>query len=539
MPTDVRATGKSRSQRINIDYYRQKTWLTRSRGLLALLAAALAVGYCVYVFGSGGRSHLSTGPVAMAHASFENDCQQCHLDFTPISADALRFTSNRNLDRLEETCQKCHRVDHHFRDSMKPEFAVIDQHCSGCHTDHQGRDYDMSNVASKKCTQCHGDLPATCKDTSSIEVRANITAFTADAHGDFPSLKKGDPGRVKFDHSQHMIPGQVDAGVKGGFTIAMLEPNLRNSYRKSPEGTPQGDDALVTLSCADCHQFAGSPSPPSVGDNEIGRHIAPISFDQHCAACHSLNVVGKVEETLPLPHAAPWKEVETLIASKLVGGQQIGSIRMPRDVVRRTPLVGEGNSGALPNLSSISKEGGENKKMLEASVQANLAAVAQRCLQCHVPEDITDEAIEKLRASDSPTLIPTRWFKRGIYDHAAHRKIDCAFCHADAYPNTSPDETVSLATSEIESTAEPLKKPDDSDVVMIGGIETCIGCHRDASSSVPDSLTNATTKELLGGQGNWASDACIECHRYHWQRPVTPTANEVEPQVAIAKDGLP
>jgi hypothetical protein len=539
MPTDVRATGKSRSQRINIDYYRQENWLTRSRGYLALAAAMLAVGYGLYVFTSGGPSHLSTGPVAMAHASFENDCQQCHLPFTPISGDALRFTSNRSLDRLEETCQKCHRVNHHFRGSMKPEFAAIDQHCSGCHTDHQGRNHDMSNVASTKCTQCHGDLPSTCMSPSSIEVRTNITAFTADAHGDFPSLQKGDPGRVKFDHGQHMMPGQVDPGVKGGFLISMLEPHLKNKYRKTVDGTPQSDDAMVTLSCADCHKFAGASDRSLVGDDEIGRHIEPISFDQHCAACHSLNVAGRTEDTLPLPHAAPWKEVETLIASKLVGGQQLGSIRLPRDAARKTPLVGEGYSGAMPNLSSLPSGDDEEDSIISASVRAGLASVAQRCLQCHMQEDITDESIRSLRAGDSPPLIPERWLKRGIYDHAAHRKIDCAYCHANAYPKATTSAANAVVSNQTAVNRDASIKKDDSQIVMIGGIETCTGCHRDASSSVPDSMTSEATKTLLGGQGTWASDACIECHRYHWQRPPSLAAEQVIPQVATLEDRLP
>lgn len=508
---DVRATGKSRSQRINMDYYRQQTWISRSRGLLALLAAVAAGGYCFYVFASGNATHLSTGPVAAAHAAFENDCQQCHLDFTPISADALRFSSSQSLDRIEDACQVCHRVDHHFRSSLTPQFAALDQHCSGCHTDHQGRAHDMVNVQSKKCTQCHADLASTCSSPSSIEVRPTVTAFSLQAHGDFASIAddKPDPGRVKFDHAQHMLPGQVNAGVKGGFTIAMLEESFRQAYRKTIDGVPQGDEALVTLSCADCHQFAGAPQTPLVGDNEVGRHIAPIRFEQHCAACHSLNHLRANEESLPLPHAAPWNEIETLIAAKVVGGQQLGQIRMPRDVARKTPLVGEGRSGPL--LRSEPKPGeGEAKAILEAAVSAGRAEIQKRCLQCHQEQDITDEGIASLRSASTPPLIPHRWLKRGIYDHAAHRKVDCKFCHAEAYPETSPTA----------ADAAP-GEPNDQNVIMIGGIETCTGCHRDAEAAIPSGLTDVATKELLGGQSTWASDACIECHRYHWQRPPT------------------
>ncbi len=530
---DIREEGKSRSQRINIDYYRQKTWLSRSRGLLALAATILTAGYCVYVLASGNASHLSTGPVASAHASFENECRKCHLDFTPISRDSLRFNSSTALDRLEEACQQCHRVDHHFRGMMKPEFATLDQHCSGCHTDHLGRDNNLVNVASGKCTNCHGDLAATCLAGKQPQVKSNVTGFSLEAHGDFASLKNGDPGRIKFDHAQHMLPGQVDAGMKGAFTLGNLEANLREAYRKQVKGTLQGDDALVTLSCADCHQFAGVVGQPLVGDDEVGRHISPISFDQHCAACHPINDPARTKDTLPLPHAAPWKEIEMVIASKLVGGQQLGSIRMPRDTNRKTPLVGEGMTGSLQRSADENKE----RAIIAAKVSEGRAAAEAQCLKCHEPNDITDQAIASLRSTEAAPLIPERWFSKGIYDHAAHRKIDCSFCHADAYAKSAVGpvgeiEVVQGAIAENGESAEQASSVAstlthssdalDSERVMIGGIETCTGCHRSAETPVPASITDESVHKILGGQSNWASDACIECHRYHWERPIAP-----------------
>lgn len=537
MPTDVREIGKLRSQRINLDYYRQKNWLTRSRGLLALAAVAVAVGYCFYVFGSGGGTHLSTGPVAFAHASFENDCQQCHLDFTPISGDALKFASASALDRLENACQKCHRVDHHFRDKMNPEFAAVDQHCSGCHTDHQGREHDMIKMSNTKCVQCHGDLPATCTSGSELRIRPNVKEFTAAEHGDFISLTSGDPGRVKFDHAQHMLPGQVELSSKGGFTLAMIDPNMREQYRKSPKGSPQTDDALVTLACADCHRFAGVPQrsllvgKTQVGDDELGRHIEPIAFDKHCAGCHSMTVAGQNEGSLPLPHAAPWDEMEVLMASKLIGNRQLGEVRMPIDAIKETPRLGEavGSNESLitPEAMALSKQ--EANKAFEASLLAGRAAIEKRCDQCHEKQDLTDESIAALRSNKMPPLIPERWLARGLYDHAAHRKINCAFCHAQAYPPKSG------SAAEPTSGGEPAAaKPNDSEIVMIRGIDSCSDCHREAESDTPVTLTDKKVIDQLGGQSNWASDSCTECHRYHWQPPTQKNDNPNVAPVPVA-----
>ena len=127
-----------------------------------------------------------------------------------------------------------------------------------------------------------------------------------------------------------------------------------------------------------------------------------------------------------------------------------------------------------------------------------------QCLKCHDEASITDEAIRASLGHQSAEMIPSRWFQHGIYDHAAHRRIDCKYCHAAAYHS--------------DTAAKPAT---DQDVVMIAGIESCTDCHRDAESSTPDSLAASETISLLGGQPTWASDRCTLCHRYHPPGAVT------------------
>ncbi len=82
----ARETGKQRSQRIQIDYYRKQGGLHQLK-IACLIAGLAGAGfYAVYVLAAGSGAHTSTGPLTVAHASFENDCQQCHQDFTPIDS---------------------------------------------------------------------------------------------------------------------------------------------------------------------------------------------------------------------------------------------------------------------------------------------------------------------------------------------------------------------------------------------------------------------------------------------------------------------
>jgi len=122
----AKETGKQRSQRIEIDYYRKPTDLTRLRKICIAAGLIIAGVYAVYVLASGDPRQTSTGPVAMVHASFENDCEQCHQAFTPMDAQGVSLdwslvglNSKDSISHLENACQKCHRVGGHYREKME------------------------------------------------------------------------------------------------------------------------------------------------------------------------------------------------------------------------------------------------------------------------------------------------------------------------------------------------------------------------------------------------------------------------------------
>ncbi len=479
-------TGKSRSQRIQIDYYKKRDALYYLKWAMSIAAFGTSGVYAAYVIGSGGRnSHMNTAPLSIAHASFENDCQKCHKDYTPLGSDALQLNPQASLDHMEASCQSCHRVGSHYREALTSDKKPMDQNCGVCHNEHEGRDNNLVAVKNDLCTRCHSDLASAYSPTHTPHVMNDVDQFTKEAHGEFVSLASGDVGLVKFDHAQHMMPGQVDAGMKGGFTIAMLEPGTSDRYRQPG----QSDDDLVTLNCASCHGFDGNPDRRAVrsGDEEIGRYIAPISFDEHCSACHSMNPDSRTDATLPLPHAAPWAEIEMLLQAKLDGAKAIGQARNARDDSQKL---------ARPGVS-FGSTAADKTATPEATVKAAVERVRQQCLKCHDETSITDETIAVMRGSTSEFLIPPRWFQYGVYDHAAHRKMDCRFCHEAAYGDGTSDS----------------KPPTDNQRVMVAGIDSCTGCHRDPGEPIPESIL--ASESMLGGQATWASNDCIKCHHYH------------------------
>lgn len=511
-------TGKQRSQRIEIDYFRKRTGLTRWRWLAIGVALASSLAYAAYALSpERRRGQLSTGPLTMAHAAFEQDCERCHTPFTPmdhqaslVDLDWAGVRSANSLQRMEASCQQCHHVGGHHRDVMNAEGVRSDQNCASCHNDHLGRQHDLTAMVAERCVRCHGSLDPVCVDSSSL--RTVGLDFTAESHGDFPSLNHGDSGRLNFDHAQHLRPGQVDPGMRGARLLSMLDPADRERYRRDG----QGDDAAIQLDCSSCHRLAGNPDPNRrlAADDDLGRYLQPVSYRQHCAACHPMNPGLASATTTPLPHAVSWQRIDLLLAATFRGSVASGAARRVNDDTQRVPQPGE---GAGRSKGDYQTEPFASRESLEAARHR----VRQDCLKCHRPADIDDATIAAAARGETEPMVPPRWLTKGLYDHAAHRQIDCRYCHAAAYP------------ADAEQGASP---PHDSERVMISGIESCVGCHRDPESATPASLLSEPAQTLIAGQTTWASDRCVLCHRYHGAR-VQPSEGP-SPEVANDRTGI-
>jgi hypothetical protein len=424
-----------------------------------------------------------------------------------LQVTAIGLDASETARHIESACQQCHRVGNHFRDVMTEPWKRIDQNCATCHHDHQGRDHDLTRVAAQTCVSCHSDLASGCSATP--RVRGNITGFDKSSHGDFASLAIDDPGQIKFDHGQHMLPGQVDADSRGGFTLDRLSPQDRARYRLAG----QADTDLVSLQCSSCHELAGSMDDGKrlTADSELGRYVQPIAFDRHCAACHSLNPDPATEHSTPLPHAVPWRQIDLLLAANSTGAQSQGLAREPRDDSNSTAVPGEG-LGVTANERAVPAGESEASSSQPFDLQSARELVRSKCIQCHVESSLTDDAIDAA-GETGKELIPSRWLTRGLYDHAAHMRMDCKYCHQGAYPLTATNELTGVS---------PTGPAEDHRKVMIAGIDSCTGCHRSELLPTPAALLEPSTKSLIGDQPTWASDQCTLCHRYHTPGEATP-----------------
>ncbi len=210
---------KSRSQRIQLDYFKRSDPLNRWRWILVLAAAVLAAGYAFYAATWGVGSHLSTGPLSLPHAHLEQSCSKCHDEqwAMAIGSDAWRPAREDSLANVETACQSCHEVANHSRSLLNQVGLDRDRNCANCHREHQGRQQRLTLVGDAACVNCHQDLTASVTRPEALHVRSQIERFSADSHGDFRSLAS-DSGRVHFNHFQHLQPGQVAPERKVSFT---------------------------------------------------------------------------------------------------------------------------------------------------------------------------------------------------------------------------------------------------------------------------------------------------------------------------------
>lgn len=501
-----REQGKDKALRIDLAYHRQRTWLDVARFVAVGVALLLSTAYAMWILvlaetkldlPKGSRAaQLSTGPLALVHASFENDCQQCHADTTGLglARDGWLSDETERLKLLEEKCQNCHLVGQHAREKLaQPE---LDRDCSRCHIDHQGRQHDLATVTDRVCAECHADLRLVCKTGVSPRFIDSIADFSVRSHGivpppvgdstpspppQFRSLLK-DPGRVRFDHAQHLRPGQVDPNSKGGFRLSMLTPIRREAYRRPGDN----DDSLVQLDCASCHQPFTLKSSDSKYQPDTGAYYAPIDFETHCVACHQITFPGQDLNDLPLPHVAQRQEFAKLIAAKENIGRLGGKLLTAGDQEFATePATKLG----LPDQPDA---------LLRSKLDEAVSAVFVRCQQCHFEPDLEPETIAQALAGSLPPLISQRWFEHSFFNHAAHASIErCGYCH--------PIPT-------------PQGPAQDQQHVLIRGPASCVACHRSADLPTPAEIDTADKRLAELGtirQPTWASAQCTTCHRYH------------------------
>ncbi|MCZ2343238.1 MAG: cytochrome c3 family protein [Bacteroidales bacterium] len=544
-------SSKEKSARINWGYFNQSAPTTRVRGWLWILVAlgitipltALAVRAAL----TGHRPEsldvaASRGTLANPHAGLDAQCEACHQPFSRIQGGdwvrdlGLPFSIGSRPDphtdgaKWQNTkCESCHAGSpHHPRMNANSPFAVG---CAGCHRDHLGRDFDLTQMSDSRCVSCHQALPAHSIDPSGTQVATRITSFAQDHPefrqlGDAPAEKT--QRRLKFSHAVHMMPGM---GVGSGYKLSdIVDPAQRNRYAALlGKSNP---DAVIQLTCAACHQLDASrtdgmaagtaptpeeaftqrtrpllgnlPDEPLLPTRAAGQHFLPINFETHCVACHPLTFdESEGLRQRSVPHRAQPDQIERYL-------REVYSARYIADQLK-SPVEPNRGTGRLDPLPADLDAAGKKLARERIAQQVTTAMETlfrgnKTCLECHYTTASATQTGEAAALPQAivPPNIPTVHQPRARFDHASHRGMNCQSCHPANYAGDSggyrtPDAEREAARkyADPQDAFRQYQHPPD-----LPAIATCRQCHTPAR--VENGVTVAGVRY-----------SCTDCHIYH------------------------
>lgn len=467
---------KTFRQHFALDYFTRPSGPGRWTLLLSLAALLVGAGVLTAVVANKRwHSAFQAGPLITAHATFANDCAQCH---TKDFATAARFLPGSEASTVgDEACLRCHDAGRHVahQTAFTGERNQASR-CAVCHREHLGQ--SLTRLPDATCTQCHADLQT---DDGAHRFAPAIHHFGTD-HPEFGAWRStagiplADPaaGRFHFSHQIHL-------GLPESFKDV---PPERLHELKEPLAK------LASQQCAYCHQ------PESGGDV-----MRPVRFNDHCAACHELKVppaAGTPEgaKTLfdqPLPHPGPNQS-----AADIVG------VLVERYLRAGTPPASAASTVEPPVLRQEGEKAAAVERLARERALGSAALLFDQpkagCNRCHVEaakrgadgvpaylnprqhndrwDDVKAQFPERLRHAVYADQ-SNRWFPLSRFPHSTHKGQACTDCHK-ATASTDPRD------------------------LLMPTINDCRACHNRTSGIRSD---------------------CLACHQYHDRSQERPRTN--------------
>lgn len=392
---------KTLAEWIQLDYFRRPRGMRRWRSWTAwatFFACAAAVGAIFFL--PRGKTFFQAGPVSSAHAFFNNDCGQCHMESFQT---ARRLWPGANVHAVPDSaCVRCHDGPLHNKQQLES------QSCADCHREHRGR-VALARLPDESCTGCHADLPVNSRRGAAVEFE-NVPDFGS--HPEFKLWRDGaptDPGQLRFNHQAHL----------------------------KPTGTLGPGGKVETLDCANCHRIDGA-----------GRYMQPINYEAHCARCHPLSVQlagpfgddDKLQAAVaafvkaPAPHKEP-AVVRAALRERLLRFVQDNPVQgvdhvPPRAIPRPRRLEAVSEKQWVWAKGQLT----EVEKLLFGNAQQphNEDLLFNRpagCVYCHIPNEERPAGSEDLPVYKK-TNVQERWLTHSRFSHETHRMLGCVACHA-------------------------------------------------------------------------------------------------------------
>jgi len=390
--------------------------------------------------GIHGDGSWSSGPLSIAHAGLEDNCQACHRQpFVSVRDDSCLACHKDTHDHADATRQIAARGERDTGGKLLRAVAAAfnkpEGRCVDCHVEHQGRTR-MQPTAQRFCTDCHDGMNMRLRDTRI----ANAADF-GQSHPQFrPTVFLPDGARRQLQRVSLDQPPREDNGLK--FPHA-LHLSRTNGVARMAQTLGQDHGFGAALACKDCH--TADPS---------GTRFEPVDMERDCAMCHSLGFerIGGTLRTLR--HGEPRQVVADILT-----------------FYRSTPPARPINLGGMARRRPGDFAAGQTYDVWFGAARARPAAAAEAiravfskggaCFDCH---SVTPPVAGGFDYRIATVHQPARYFQNGWFDHAAHRTESCTSCHNAPQSREAAD-------------------------LLLPGIKRCRDCHGGESSrsDVPSS----------------------------------------------------
>jgi peptide methionine sulfoxide reductase MsrB len=297
---------------------------------------------------------------------------------------------------------------------LSPSHASLAGNCAACHGGSGGIG---KHIADTQCAACHASVPHNAE-----QVSAPHCVECHEEHRGITRLAATGTAQCAACHANLRTRS-------GKFSVSSHVPSFENHPQFAAVRNGRDDSTLkfnhakhageLAQKCGDCHAPAG--------------HIPTYALT--CAPCHGLNFDDKIPDAAP--HSQP------ALVSKFVEDS------LTKYIAEHPADLGKDGAPSAPGAWVKFKADADEKQLWTVT-----------CARCHdgLPEP-------------PKVIVPTRWFRHGLFDHEAHRSQTCASCH--------PRATTSSASADL----------------MLPGIEVCRTCHNAERIS--------------------AGEDCATCHKYH------------------------
>jgi hypothetical protein len=275
----------------NLGYYNKRHPWRRARFWVSFIAFFGGLAGIWFSQGRVRETFFNSGKISSNHATFENDCAQCHdksllvigaltpAKFSQVLKD--RFQRGVAFDPIDKKCETCH-TQHAFHEPN----VVQNRSCSVCHQEHRGPG-PMKLVAGSNCAACHNN-PQIMEASAQKGIQLQWTTFHRHPHPaqqvvfELPRPQRGYTQAFSAFWSAHP---KFQLNREKVRDLDVLRFNHQRHFAS--------DIPLVSgkkLDCNYCHKA-----------DPDGRYYQRISFAANCQACHSLQFDAK-NPWLKIPH---------------------------------------------------------------------------------------------------------------------------------------------------------------------------------------------------------------------------------------------